>query len=138
MTTPPPEAIEAAVALMETHYLDLENLGPDNNSHCVCGTWGEGEMEVSWDEHLLEVLIEAGWAPSLPIEAQALRAEADRWDAEYASPIRRTCPACGAKPGKYCHGGTGPMKQAHSQRRGERITPASLRARANEIEGKDS
>lgn len=92
---------------------------------CLCGWSILGKSHADHQAAMLAPVFAAA-------QAEILRVEAARWDAEYASPINRTCPACGAKPGKNCFGSR-PMSQAHSQRRGERITPASLRARAAQV-----
>lgn len=80
-------------------------------------------------------LLEAVLAATNPIVAeQTLTNEAASWDAAYEIPMKKHCSVCGAKPGQNCFGSKkGPLPQAHSQRRGDRITPTSLRARAVEI-----
>lgn len=55
----------AASLLLQEHYLDPQSAAesPDNNSSCICGGWGEGPMEPGWDDHLIDVLWDAGWRP---------------------------------------------------------------------------
>lgn len=43
--------------LFQQHYLTTES----GHSECVCGEWGEGEMEPGWDDHLADVAIDAGF-----------------------------------------------------------------------------
>jgi hypothetical protein len=54
--------IEAASMLMQKHYLD-----PEDMSSCICGRWGEGEMEPGWDDHLAEELADAGFLAAQPV-----------------------------------------------------------------------
>ena len=62
------DAKMAASLLLQEHYLDSESAkqSPDNFSECVCGGWSEGSMEPGWDDHLIDVLWDAGWRPALP------------------------------------------------------------------------
>lgn len=62
---------EGALLLL-AHYIDPESAkqSPDNLSSCICGDWSEGEMEPGWDDHLMEVLWDAGWRPTAPRPAQ--------------------------------------------------------------------
>jgi hypothetical protein len=59
------EMKEAAALLLIEHHIDPESAqrSPDNLSSCVCGGWSEGEMEPGWDDHLVDVLWDAGWRP---------------------------------------------------------------------------
>lgn len=57
------DQIDAGEMLMQRHYLDPVRFTPDGGSYCVCGGWVEGEMEPTWDRHLLDVLTDAGWTP---------------------------------------------------------------------------
>lgn len=59
------EAKWAASLMLQEHYLnpDPASLTPDNNSSCVCGRWTEGSPEEGWDDHLIDVLWDAGWRP---------------------------------------------------------------------------
>lgn len=60
------EAKLNAALTMGEHYLDPQSAkqSPDNFSACICGRWSEGSMEPSWDDHLVDVLWDAGWRPS--------------------------------------------------------------------------
>jgi hypothetical protein len=56
------DRVNAEIA-MEAHHLDSEYRDADSNAACVCGGWFGTWDYPSWDEHLLDALIAAGWAP---------------------------------------------------------------------------
>ena len=66
--------MKGAEVLLE-HYIDPESAkqSPDNFSSCICDRWSEGAMEPGWDDHLMEVLWDAGWR--LTIQEQSTETE---------------------------------------------------------------
>jgi hypothetical protein len=51
-----------AAQVMLQHWLNSDDLDADRHAACICGRWREGEPSVcpGWDDHLAEVLDEAG------------------------------------------------------------------------------
>lgn len=55
------KARDELAAVMTEHYIDITQTNPDRIGECVCGEWTAGSDSISWDEHLADAILAAGY-----------------------------------------------------------------------------
>lgn len=68
-------ARDQLAAIMTAHFIDITVTNPDRIGACACGTWTGGSESISWDEHLADAILAAGY-----VRAEGASGKPNFWD----------------------------------------------------------